>query len=78
MRIKQILLSACMTLALAAPLSAADKSAEWTPLFDGITTKGWTPREEVIRFEAKDGELHLISKKNVWVASDVKMANFIV
>jgi hypothetical protein len=78
MRIKQILLSACMTLALAAPLSAADKSAEWTPLFDGKTTKGWTPREEVIRFEAKDGELHLISKKNVWVASDVTMANFIV
>lgn len=78
MRAHRIYSIAVLLISLATPLAAADKSADWTPLFDGKTTNGWTPREEVVRFEAKDGELHLLSKKNVWVASDVTMANFIV
>ncbi len=49
---------------------------DWVDLFDGKTTKGWMPRAEVISFEAKNGELHLLSKNNVWVTSDTKMANF--
>jgi len=56
----------------------AEDKGEWIPLFDGKTTQGWTPRAEVVRFEAKDNELHLFSKKNVWVVSDLKLADFIV
>ncbi|MDA7649501.1 DUF1080 domain-containing protein, partial [Akkermansiaceae bacterium] len=51
-------------------------AGEWVNLFDGKTTKGWEPREEVVSFEAKDGELHLLSKKNVWVMSEVTMKDF--
>lgn len=50
--------------------------AEWVELFDGKTTKGWTPRTKVEQLEAKDGELHLLSKTNVWVATDLKMSDF--
>lgn len=50
----------------------------WTPLFDGETTNGWTPRAEVATFEAKDGELHLLSNVNVWVTSDLKLSDFVV
>lgn len=57
-------------------LSAADSG--WTPLFDGKSTKGWTPRGEVTSFVAQNGELHLDCQKNVWVASDLKLADFIV
>ena len=38
--------------------------AEWIELFDGKTPKGWKPRSEVISFDAKGGELHLLSKTN--------------
>ncbi|MGI9241448.1 MAG: sulfatase-like hydrolase/transferase [Verrucomicrobiales bacterium] len=48
----------------------------WLELFDGKTTNGWTPRTEVVKFEAKDGELHLLSKKNCWVTSDLKLSDF--
>ena len=56
---------------------AADKE-EWTTLFDGKSTKGWTPRAKVESFQAVDGELHLFSKVNVWVVSDIKMGDFVV
>ena len=56
---------------------AAEKEIEWTPLFDGKTTKGWTPRAKVESFKAVDDELHLISKVNVWVVSDLQMADFV-
>ena len=60
-------------------LAEADETGEnWISLFDGKTTNGWSPRAEVTRFEAVAGELHLISKKNVWVVSDLKLANFIL
>ncbi len=65
-------------LVFAASLQAAETPSEWTPLFDGKTTRGWTPRAEVVSFVAKDGELRLLSKKNVWVVSDVTMADFII
>ena len=57
-------------------LYAETKDSEWTPLFDGKSTKGWTPRAKVESFQAKDGQLHLSSKVNVWVVSDLKMADF--
>lgn len=50
----------------------------WIALFDGESTNGWTPRAKVTTFEAKDGEIHLLSDVNVWVASDLKLKNFIV
>lgn len=50
--------------------------AEWINLFDGKTTDGWTPRAKVESFEAKDGELHLLSKVNVWVTSEIQMDDF--
>ena len=55
-----------------------EKAAQqWISLFDGTSTTGWTPRVEVVSFEAVDGELHLLSKKNVWVTSDLKLADFV-
>lgn len=68
-----------LSLIAAALLSAfltAHAEEDWIPLFDGKTTEGWTPRAEVEKFEAKDGELHLLSKKNVWVVSDKEMSDF--
>ncbi len=56
--------------------SAEDKKSKWISLFDGKSTKGWTPRAKVESFEAKDGQLQLSSKVNVWVVSDVKMGDF--
>lgn len=49
---------------------------EWINLFDGKSTKGWTPRNKVIQFEAKNGELHLLSKTNVWVTTKIEMSDF--
>jgi len=57
-------------------LLAETKEGEWNPLFDGKSTKGWTPRAKVESFVAKDGELQLFSKVNVWVVSDLKMKDF--
>jgi hypothetical protein len=56
---------------------AAEKEIEWTALFDGKTTNGWTPRAKVETFKAVEGELHLSSKINVWVVSDLKMGDFV-
>jgi len=51
-------------------------SLDWIPLFNGKSTDNWTPRAEVEIFEAKGEELHLFSKRNVWVVSQQKMKNF--
>ena len=48
----------------------------WIDLFDGETTKGWTPHVRVKRLEAADGELQLDSSVNVWVLTDLEMADF--
>jgi len=58
------------------PLLAEKTGGAWTPLFDGKSTKGWNPRAKVESFVAKDGQLQLFSKVNVWVVSDLKMADF--
>ncbi len=50
--------------------------AEEASLFNGKDLTGWTARGEVETLEVKDGEIHLLSTKNVWVTTDVKMANF--
>ena len=50
--------------------------AEWVNLFDGKTTEGWTPRAKVEQFGAKNGELHLMSKLNVWVTTEIQMNDF--
>ncbi len=74
----RILLALAALLVIAPALHAADSSGDWTALFDGKTTEGWTPRAEVVSFEARNGELHILSKKNVWITTDVKMDDFIV
>jgi hypothetical protein len=76
MKIK--ILITCLLISVVSLTGVDKKSKKWISLFDGKTTNGWTPREEVTRFEAVDGELHLISKKNVWVVSDLKLSNFIL
>ena len=48
----------------------------WVSLFDGNTANGWTPRGEVEFLKAVNGELHLYSKKNVWVVSDAQATDF--
>jgi len=58
-------------------LKAAEKESEWKLLFDGKSTKGWEPRAKIESFKAVDGELHLVSKVNVWVVSDVKLSDFV-
>ncbi len=55
---------------------AENKDNKWVPLFDGKTTDGWTPRGNVQKFEAINGELHLLSKGNIWVLSDLEMKDF--
>jgi len=62
-----LLLTACQ-------FASADDG--WIDLFDGKSTDGWTPRAEVETFEAKDGELHLLTKTNCWVTTDQKMDDF--
>ena len=57
-------------------LLAEKTEGAWTSLFDGKSTKGWNPRAKVESFVAKNGELHLFSKVNVWVVSDLKMDDF--
>ena len=57
-------------------LLLAKKRRGMDSLFDGKSTKGWTPRAKVESFVAKDGELQLFSKVNVWVVSDLKMRDF--
>lgn len=51
-------------------------ASDWEPLFDGKSTDNWTPNAKVEIFEAKGEELHLFSKRNVWVLSQQKMKNF--
>lgn len=70
------LLLALTVLFSSTTLLAKNTNAEWNPLFDGKSTKGWNPRAKVESFVAKDGELQLFSKVNVWVVSDLKMADF--
>ncbi len=56
---------------------AATEKEEWIPLFDAKSTKGWEPRAQVESFKAVEGELHLVSKVNVWVVSDLQMGDFV-
>ena len=58
------------------PVCSSVLGQEWVDLFDGSTTRGWTPRSKVIRFEAKDGVLELHSRTNCWVTTDVSMRDF--
>ena len=58
------------------PATAPQAKSDWVPLFDGQSAKGWTPRGQADRLEAVNGELHLFSTVNVWVVSDVQMADF--
>ncbi len=57
------------------PGSAA-RAGNWVDLFDGKTTKGWTPRSKVVRFEAEEGVLALHSRTNCWVTTEVTMGDF--
>ena len=56
--------------------SVQAEEAAWVALFDGTSTTGWTPRGEVESFRAQDKELHIVSRKNVWIVTDVTMTNF--
>ena len=60
-----------------ATMWASEKEGDWIPLFDGKSTKGWEPRAKVETFKAVEGELHLSSKVNVWVVSDLQMGDFV-
>ena len=63
---------ALLGVGIALPVGATD----WIDLFDGKTTAGWTPRSEVVRFEAKDGVLELLSRTNCWVTTEISMSDF--
>jgi hypothetical protein len=70
---KRILLA----LGLFATISLTAADTGWISLSDSGSTKGWTPRGEVVSFVSKEGELLLETDKNVWVTSDLKLADFI-
>lgn len=61
---------------LPAILGHSGEPGQWVDLFDGKSTQGWTPRDKVVKFEAANGELHLLSKTNVWVVTDRVMTDF--
>ncbi|MDP7049947.1 MAG: SMP-30/gluconolactonase/LRE family protein [Verrucomicrobiota bacterium] len=58
-----------------APLTKRNDGG-WVSLFDGKSAKSWTPRGEVEFLKAVNGELHLYSKKNVWVVSNAQATDF--
>ncbi len=60
------------------PHLLAENEEGWVALFDGQSTNGWTPRAEVTRFVAKDGELQILSQKNVWIVTKLEMADFVL
>lgn len=62
--------------ALALFLPATSSAGDWIDLFNGKDLEGWTARAEVEKLEAVDGEIHLLSKNNVWVVSDRSMKDF--
>ena len=65
-----------MRLLLVTAFAILPLHANWIELFDGKSTNDWTPRAEVEQFEAINGELHLLSKTNVWVTSKIEMDDF--
>ena len=65
---------ATILFSLSSPVLAEDG---WISLSGGDSTEGWTPRGEVNSFTSKDGVIRLETSKNVWVVSDLKLANFI-
>ena len=81
------LLALCSTLALGSvathaadnTLTAAEKKAGWTLLFDGQTLNGWRPyaNKPAGGWEVKDGTLHAIAKvKGVELITEKKYDNF--
>ncbi|MEC8013526.1 MAG: DUF1080 domain-containing protein [Verrucomicrobiota bacterium] len=61
---------------LAFLIHAENENSGWVSLFDGKTTKGWKAPVKIEKFEAVSQELHLFSKKNVWILNDLKVRNF--
>lgn len=49
--------------------------SEWKSLFDGKTLKGWSAKVEG-DVKAVDGEIHILTKKNLWLVSDAKFTDF--
>ena len=73
---KSLILSFTLFLFMTQSHAETKTETDWTSLFDGKSTKGWTPRAKVEFFKAENNELRLNSKVNVWVVSDLKMSDF--
>ena len=71
------MLKRILVVVLATVASGAQAADDWIDLFDGKTTGGWTPRAKAERFEAKNGELHLLANTNCWVTTEIEMSDFI-
>ncbi len=71
-------LPAYVTLCLILLATALPAEEQWHSLFDGKTTKGWTPRAKVVSFDAIEGELQLLSKTNVWVTTEFEAGDFVL
>ena len=48
---------------------------KWQSLFDGQSTKGWSTKVEG-DVKAVDGELQILTKKNLWLVTDEEFENF--
>ena len=75
---KRLLLPLSLFALTFTPCSAAtpEGQGQWVQLFDGKSTKRMDPAGKVENFSAEDGELKLFSKVNVWVISDLQLADF--
>ena len=73
---KSLILSFTLFLFMTQSHAETKTETDWTSLFDGKSTKGWTPRAKVEFFKAENNELRLNSKVIVWVVSDLKMSDF--
>lgn len=63
-----------LLLLLSFNLMAAEKS-EWKSLFDGKTLKGWkAPAGDDVK--VVDGEIHMLTKKNIWMLHEETYENF--
>jgi hypothetical protein len=76
MKTRSLILSAFAAMSLL-PANAADKAAEFTPLFDGKTLAGWKNPYSWGKFEVVDGEIHLTADKKFFLITEKTYGDFV-
>jgi hypothetical protein len=76
MKTRSLILSAFAAMSLF-PANAADKAAEFTPLFDGKTLAGWKNPYSWGKTEVVDGEIHLTADKKFFLITEKTYGDFV-